>query len=64
MLIGWRAANNHVLCSCTKYSWADDVVQVAKNEMWAREALLDSMHCLLERSYHLQTHMPAAVGPY
>ena len=33
MLIGWRAANNHVLCSWVKYSWADDMVQVAKNEL-------------------------------
>ena len=32
----WLAANNHVLCSWVKYSWADDMVQVAKNEMWAR----------------------------
>ena len=24
MLIGWRAANNHVLCSWAKYTWADD----------------------------------------
>ena len=37
MQIDWRAANNHVLCSWTKYSWADDMVQVAKNEMWASE---------------------------
>ena len=37
MLIGWRAANNHVLCSWAKYSWADDMVQVAKSEMWASE---------------------------
>ena len=33
----WLAANNHVLCSWTKYGWADDVVQVVKNEMWASE---------------------------
>ena len=39
MLIGWRAANNHVLCSWVKYSWADDMVQVPKkeNQMWASE---------------------------
>ena len=37
MLTGWRGANNHVLCSLAKYSWADDMVQVAKNEMWASE---------------------------
>ena len=37
MLIGWRAANNHVLCSWAKSSWADDMVHVAKNEMWASE---------------------------
>ena len=49
MLIGWRAANDHVLYSWAKYSWADDKGtwaraekrlrvqarwQVAKNEMW------------------------------
>ena len=27
MLIGWHAANNHVLCSWAKYSCADDMVQ-------------------------------------
>ena len=32
-----RAVNNHVLCSWVQYSWADDMVQVAKNEMWASE---------------------------
>ena len=37
MLIGWHAANNHVLFSWVKYSWADDTVQVVKNEMWASE---------------------------
>ena len=26
MLVGWRAANNHILCSRVKYSWADDMV--------------------------------------
>ena len=40
ILIGWRAANNHgVLCSWVTYSWADDTVQVAKNEMWASALL-------------------------
>ena len=37
MLIGWRAANNHVLCLWAKNSWADDMVQVAKNKMWVSE---------------------------
>ena len=37
MLIGWHTANNHMLCSWAKYSWADDMVQVAKNEMWVSE---------------------------
>ena len=37
MLIGWHTTNNHVLCSWTKYSWADDMVQVAKNQMWESE---------------------------
>ena len=37
MLIGWRAANYHVLCSWAKNSWADDMVQVAKNKMWVSE---------------------------
>ena len=64
MLIGWRAANNHVLCSWAKYSWADDTVYVAKNEMWASEvcfAYLTWPCGLLERLYHLQTHTPVAV---
>ena len=67
MPIDWRAASIHVFCSWVKYSWADDMVQVAKNEMWASEVcfacLLGSVDCLLERSYHLQTHTPAAVDP-
>ena len=29
-----------VLCSWAKYSWADDMVQVMKNKMWATETLL------------------------
>ena len=40
---------------------------LAKNEIWAREvcfAKLGSMECLLERSYHVQTHTPAAVDPH
>ena len=37
MPIGWRATNNYVLWSWLKYSWADDMVQVAKNKMWASE---------------------------
>ena len=37
LLIVCRAANNHVLCSLAKYSWADDIAQLAKNEMWASE---------------------------
>ena len=56
-----KTANNHVLCSCAKYSWADDTVQVVKNEMWASEvcfACLTWLYGLLERSYHLQTHKP------
>ena len=30
MLIGWRAANDHVLYSWAKYSWADDMVASGK----------------------------------
>ena len=37
MLIGWHATNNHVLCSWPEYSWTDDILQVAKNQMWASE---------------------------
>ena len=37
MLTGWHAANDHVLCLWAKYSQADDMVQVAKDEMWASE---------------------------
>ena len=33
----WLVANNHVICSWVKYSWEDDMVQVAKNEMWVSE---------------------------
>ena len=33
MLIGWHVTNNYVLCSWVKYSWADDMVQVAKKNM-------------------------------
>ena len=29
--------NINALCSWEKYSWADDMVQVAQNEMWASE---------------------------
>ena len=29
--------DKHVLCLWAKYSWADDMVQVAKNEMWVSE---------------------------
>ena len=53
MLIGWRAANNHVLCSWVQYSWADDMVQVAKNVMWASEvcfAYLTWLYGLFVRS--------------
>ena len=70
MLIGWRtwhATNNHVLCSWVKYSWADDMVQVAKYKMWASEVCfayleLGSMYCLLERSHHLQMHTLATLN--
>ena len=70
MLIGWRtwhATNNHILCSWVKYSWADDMVQVAKNEMWASEVCfayleLGSMYRLLERSHHLQMHTLATLN--
>ena len=37
MLTGWHAANDHVLCLWAKYSQADGMVQVAKDEMWASE---------------------------
>ena len=33
-LISWCTTNHHILCSWAKYSWADDMVQVAKNKMW------------------------------
>ena len=40
------------------------MVQMAKNEMLAcLPNLIGSMDCLLERSYHAQTHK-AAVDPY
>ena len=48
-------------------SWADDMVHVAKNEMWASEvcfAYLTWPCGLLERLYHLQTHTPVAVDPH
>ena len=51
MLIGWRAANNQVICS-----WADDTVQVAKNEMWASEvcfACLTWLYGLFVRNSHI-----------
>ena len=32
--------NINALCSWEKYSWADDMVQVAQNEMWASEVCL------------------------
>ena len=48
MLIGWCAANNHVLCSWVKYSWADDMVQVVKNEMWASEVCFACLTWLYE----------------
>ena len=57
MLIGWRAANNHVVCSWAKYSWENDMEQALLTQ-------LGYMDCLLERSYHLQTHSPAAVDPH
>ena len=57
MLIGWRAANNHVVCSWAKYSWENDMEQALLTQ-------LGHMDCLLERSYHLQTHSPAAVDPH
>ena len=37
VLIVWRATNKHILCLWVKFSWADDMVQVAKKEMWASE---------------------------
>ena len=51
------------------YNLADDMVQGVKNEMWASEVCFacltsSSTDCLLERSYHLQTHMPAAVDSH
>ena len=32
---------------------ADDMLQVAKNEIWASEVCSVCLGCLLERSYHL-----------
>ena len=64
-LIGWRAANNHVLCSCVKYSWADDMVQVAKNEMWASEvcfACLTWLYGLFVRTLISLTNAYAGCG--
>ena len=37
MLIGWHATKIHILCLLAKHRWADDMVQVAKNEMWVSE---------------------------
>ena len=51
MLIGWqtwRATNNRILCSWVKYSWADDMVQVAKNEMWKSEVCFACLTWLYE----------------
>ena len=65
MLIGWRAANNHVLRSWTKYSWADDRVQVAKNEMWASEvcfACLTWLYGLFVRTLISRTNAYAGCG--
>ena len=63
VLIGWGAANNHgVLCSWARYSWADDMVQVAKNEMWGALLVYNlALYCLLERSNNLRTHTPAFI---
>ena len=65
MLIGWYTANSHVLCSRVKYSWADDTVQVAKNEMWASEvcfACLTWFYGLLVRTLMLLTKAYAGCG--
>ena len=53
MLIGWHTANSHVLCSWVKYSWADDTVQVAKNEMWESFARLTWFYGLFVRTLML-----------
>ena len=65
MLIGWRAANNHVLCSWAKSSWADDMVHVAKNEMWASEvcfACLTWLYGLFVRTLISRTNAYAVCG--
>ena len=65
MLIGWRATNNHVHCSWVKYSWADDMVQVAKNEMWASEvcfACLTWLYGLFVRTLISLTNAYAGCG--
>ena len=51
MLIGWRVANNHIPRSWAKYGEERNV-----GEWSVLACLLDSMDCLLERSYHVQTH--------
>ena len=64
-MIGWRAANNHVLCSWTKYSWADDMVQVAENKTWASElcfALLTWLYGLFVRTLISRTTAYAGCG--
>ena len=61
MLICWRAANNHVLSSWSKSSWADDMLQVAKNEMWVSEvcfACLTRLYGLFVRTLISLTNAP------
>ena len=65
MLIGWRAANNHIRSSWAKYSWADNMVQVAKNEMWVSEvcfACLTRLYGLFVRTLISLTNAYAGCG--
>ena len=47
MLIGWHAANNHILCSWVS-TVGQNMVQVAKNEMWASEVCFSCLAWLYE----------------
>ena len=67
MLIGsrlWWSCCLLVLITCGLSTWADDAMEIAKEEMWTTEVWFGSMDCLFERSYHLQMHTPTAVDPH
>ena len=56
---------DHVICSWEKYSWADYMVQVAKNEMWASEvwfACLTWLYGLFVRTLISRTNAYAGCG--